>query len=373
MFRRRKRHWERSLPWLLYLTGTALMLLLVPALTAWWTAAAGADSGVEPSPSHSQGATNLEVGAMIGSESISASASGRALQWKILNTGEQEGGEWFVKLKRSNNGKVETLPLDQYVAGVVAAEMPAEFPLEALKAQAIAARTYAVYHGKGSTILSDQVKDQVYLDEEGLRARWGAQYEQNWQKVQGAVTATESQILTYEGKPILALYFSTSNGFTENVEEYWQQALPYLRSVSSPWDQASPHAVTTKRMKKSDVEQELGVKLASAVTVQGSNGQQGKQMATVGHVLNWTTGKRVKTYAIEDKSWSGREIRERLQLKSAHFQLELEGDEVKVITYGYGHGVGMSQWGAAGMAEEGYTAEAILLHYYQGTKLAKLE
>ncbi|GJM82989.1 hypothetical protein HMSSN139_54850 [Paenibacillus sp. HMSSN-139] len=181
--------------------------------------------------------------------------------------------------------------------------------------------------------------------------------------------------MTYRGQPITASFFSSSGGYTENSEDYWSLKIPYLRSVPSPWDAAiNPKNRETIEMPLSQLYSKLGqkvpgpVKTALAALDQG-NGKAAAAKLSAGKLfktLSWTDGRRVKEIRIGEQVYTGREVREKLNLRSSQFTLAVTGDTVKITTYGYGHGVGMSQWGANGMAKEGYTATQILKHYYTG-------
>ncbi|GAA4720879.1 stage II sporulation protein D [Brevibacillus fulvus] len=272
-----------------------------------------------------------------------------------------------VKVYRSEKKVVETVPLESYVEGVVAAEMPADFELEALKAQAMAARTYIIRRinandfsdvPDGGQVL-DTVKHQVYLDEEQRKQNWGDQFEWKNARIRQAVLETAGMILTYQGDPIDATFFSTSNGFTEDASEYWQQPIPYLRSVASPWDVNSPRYEESKPISVAEVEQKLGVKLDLAAARQGGWYQ----------VIQRTAGNRIGKIQIGNKEFTGRQIREKLGLNSSAFTMELRGNTIVFHTRGYGHGVGMSQWGANGMAKAGKKAEEIVKYFYQGIAL----
>ncbi|MFD2368419.1 stage II sporulation protein D [Brevibacillus sp. GCM10020057] len=273
----------------------------------------------------------------------------------------------FIKVYRTEKKAVETIPLETYVAGVVAAEMPAEFELEALKAQAMAARTYIVRRlseGKlddvpqGAQVL-DTVQHQVYIDDSQRRERWKDQYAWKNQRILQAVQETAGIVLTYEGKPIDATFFSTSNGFTENSGEYWDKAIPYLKSVPSPWDIQSPRYEETVVMTTAELEKNLGIKLAQEASTNGAWYQ----------IESRTTGNRVGKISIGGKEFTGREFREKLNLNSSSFTMEMRGNQVYITTKGYGHGVGMSQWGANGMAKSGKNAEQIVKYFYQGISL----
>lgn len=273
----------------------------------------------------------------------------------------------LVKVYRTKTKQIEQIPLEQYVRGVVASEMPAEFELEALKAQALAARTYIIRRmveqdysdAPEGAMVTDTEKHQVYQDEQELRERWGNQYVQKISRINRAVNETMGKVLTYEGRPIDATFFSTSNGYTENSEDYWNKEIPYLRSVESPWDKHSPRFQNEVRISLEEFQERLGVTLALPVS-SGSG---------PGEILARTTGNRVKEVRIGDKMFTGKEIRESLGLDSADFSWRLENGEVVIQTYGWGHGVGMSQWGANGMAKQGYLAEDIVTYYYRDIQI----
>lgn len=271
-----------------------------------------------------------------------------------------------IAVYRSKEERIEKHPLEQYVVGVVASEMPVQFELEALKAQALAARTYIVRQMLSETdiilpegaIVTDTIIHQVFQNEQELQDRWGKDYQWKIEKIKEAVAATSGQILTYKGEPIEASFFSTSNGYTENSEDYWQNKIPYLRSVASPWDRHSPKYKTTTTMPVSQFEQRLGVKVTSE---------------TVGDIIERTTSNRVKKVSINGKQFSGREIREKLELNSTDFTWRKAGNEIVIETKGWGHGVGMSQYGAEGMAKEGKTYEEIVRYYYQGVDITSID
>lgn len=269
-----------------------------------------------------------------------------------------------VGVYRSQSEQVETLPLEEYLVGVVAAEMPAEFELEALKAQSLAARTYTVQKlmnranaglPAGADI-TDTVNDQVYLSEKELKEQWGKEYEWKIKKVKDAVKKTEGQILTYKNKPIDATFFSTSNGYTENSESVWSNSIPYLKSVESHWDTKSPKFKNQKMVSVSEFEQKLDVNIS--------------QSADVGNIISKTPGKRVDYVQVGNKKIAGTVVRNKLNLSSADFTWKRENDHIVIETKGYGHGIGMSQYGANGMAMEGKSYKDIVTHYYTGVAIA---
>ncbi|MGG1519801.1 stage II sporulation protein D [Paenibacillus oryzisoli] len=276
----------------------------------------------------------------------------------------------MIPVYLTKQAKIQTVPLEAYVKGVLAAEMPVSFELEALKAQAMAARTYVVrrviekdYSNMpvDDALVTDTTAHQVYLTDEELRDKWGkSDYETNMAKIDRAVSETKDKILTYNHEPINATFFSTSNGYTENSEDYWPFKSPYLRSVASPWDEKlSSHYKETVTLSYKTLLQKLGV--PSISTIDGS----AKGMK----VLTWSDGHRIKSMTIGGKVFTGREVREKLGLASSQFSWKWSGSQIAITTYGYGHGVGLSQWGADGMAKEGKTAEQIVTYYYTGISI----
>ncbi|UVI29931.1 stage II sporulation protein D [Paenibacillus spongiae] len=276
---------------------------------------------------------------------------------------------WYDRLRvrvyLTDEKKIETMPIELYVRGVLAGEMPLDFELEALKAQAIAARTY-IYRRMSSgdrsglkavkADVNNTVQHQVYIPLEKLLTRWkGEAKEDNLAILNRAVEETKGQIITYNGEPIQAAFFSTSNGYTENAADYWEIDLPYLHSVASPWDkEISPRYKETVTMKLSTFAGKLNVKKSAVPSMR---------------VLEKTEGRRIKTVAVGNKTFTGREIREKLGLASSQFSWKIGDGEIAITTYGFGHGVGMSQWGANGMAQSGKSAKQIVEYYYSGAKV----
>ncbi|MCM3567280.1 stage II sporulation protein D [Neobacillus mesonae] len=268
-----------------------------------------------------------------------------------------------VAVYRSGKSKIEKVQLEDYLVGVVAAEMPADFNEEALKAQALAARTYIVNRliskdqlgvPKGATV-TDTTIHQVYKNDAEQRRDWGKDYTWKKKKIVEAVRSTSGQILTYKEKPIDALFFSTSNGYTESSEDYWGGSIPYLKSVSSPWDKGTEKFIHKEQIPVSQFESKLGVNI-------GSGG-------TIGKIIARTEGKRVAKVDFNGKILTGKDIREKLGLRSTDFSWERKGGSILITTKGFGHGVGMSQYGANGMAEEGKDYKEIVQHYYKGVQI----
>ncbi|WP_066188072.1 MULTISPECIES: stage II sporulation protein D [Gracilibacillus] len=272
-----------------------------------------------------------------------------------------------VRVLRTEEDTVEEIPLEDYVVHVVASEMPADFELEALKAQALAARTYIVrfltYEQSedlpDSADVTDTVDHQVYKNTDELRQIWGSDYHWKIDKIEQAVAATQGTVITYEDQPITPAFFSTSNGYTENSEDYWENELPYLRAVESPWDEdISPKFLDQQVFTSAELENKLQVSLSN----------QSDQFQ-----LTRTDSQRVDQVEIGGQTFSGRDIREQLGLSSNDFTISKKNDHYVFTTKGFGHGVGMSQYGANGMAQEGKTYDDIIAYYYKGTELNTLE
>ncbi|WP_246521270.1 stage II sporulation protein D [Ornithinibacillus massiliensis] len=269
-----------------------------------------------------------------------------------------------VAVMRAQSEVVENVPLETYVMGVVASEMPIEFETEALKAQALAARTYIVNKmmyqtEEAASNVTDTIQDQVYNDDAELRAKWGKNYQKNMEKISEAVMATKGKIITYKDKPIDPQFFSTSNGYTENSEDYYVNEIPYLRSVPSPWDEASPYYLDQEVYSLEQVEEALGIDLPA------------EKKLTID--VTRTESNRVDELNLAGNAFSGREVREKLQLRSSDFTIEQKNDYLIFTTKGNGHGVGMSQYGANGMAKEGKTYEDIVKYYYKDVELSNLD
>lgn len=270
----------------------------------------------------------------------------------------EESLEVSVPVMRSENSVIEEVELEEYVVGVVASEMPADFEMEALKAQALAARTYVMKSLEESREITDTIDNQVYKSKEELKEIWKDDYEEKLAKIREAVDSTVGQVITYDGELITASFFSTSNGYTEDAVDVWGENVPYLQSVASPWDKEVKKFLVEENKDAREVEEKLGLSI--------SDGQ-------VGTVLSYTEGKRIDEISIEGTVMTGKEVREKLGIRSADFTLEKKGDEVIVITKGYGHGVGMSQYGANALAEEGKSYKEILMYYYSGVDISSID
>ncbi|MFA1822466.1 stage II sporulation protein D [Virgibacillus oceani] len=266
-----------------------------------------------------------------------------------------------VAVMRDAYDEVENVGLEEYVVRVVASEMPAEFEKEALKAQALAARTYIVNHklytdDSDEYDVTDTVMHQVYKDDYELQKEWGSDYEWKINKITEAVNATQGEILTHNDAPITPAFFSTSNGYTENSEDYWEDELPYLRSVESHWDEDSPKFKDQKTFSIEQLEEALAIELPynEAFHIEVSR----------------TESERVDHLALNGNEISGREVREKLDLQSSDFTIKQRDNHLIFTTKGYGHGIGMSQYGANGMAEEGNSYQDIVTYYYKNVEIS---
>ncbi len=267
-----------------------------------------------------------------------------------------------IRVKREEKNVIETINLEDYIVGVIAGEMPIHFEMEALKAQAVAARSYALkrmeYNSDKNHDIVDTVLNQVYLDDEHLKKSWENSYEENMLKVRTAVLSTKGEYIEYNGKIADALYFSTSNGFTENSEEIFGFEVPYLRSVESIWDaEVSPVFNETKKYNIKDFYEKLELKYKENITI---------------NIIKKSSTGRILNLKINNIEMTGSKLASKLKLRSNDFEINQNEKEIIIKTKGFGHGVGMSQYGAQGMAKQGYKYDEILKHYYKETKISKI-
>lgn len=266
-----------------------------------------------------------------------------------------------VRVKRTETDEIVFVPFEDYIIGVLAGEMPVTFEKEALKAQAVAARSYVmkqmVYNKDKDYDVVDTVTNQVYLDNRYLQSVWKEDYTEKINKIKMAVLETYNEYLDYKGQVADALFFSTSVGYTENSEEVFSNTVPYLRSVVSEWDEISPVYQVNYSFQLDDFYKKLGLTYKDTITIE-------KTKTT-------STG-RIKQLKINGTSFDGSTVVTKLGLKSNHFTIVQNGNTVSITTKGYGHGVGMSQYGAQGMALKGYNYQEILSYYYQGTSIKKI-
>ena len=260
-------------------------------------------------------------------------------------------------IKLNTNGKIQEIELETYIIGVVAAEMPASFNIEALKAQSVAARTYAMKKASKGITLKNSTSDQVYKTTDQMKAMWGSSYSIYYNKIKNAVNSTKGLVLKYNGEYIDAQYSSMTNGKTELAENVWSYSRPYLQCVSSTWDTKVSNFQVTKSFSYEKLSSSLGQTITKDTTIQ---------------IISKTISDRVAKIQIGNKIYSGTNIRSLLGLRSTDFTINLNDTNVEITTKGFGHGVGMSQYGAHIAANEGYTYKQILNHYYVGANIVKI-
>ena len=278
-----------------------------------------------------------------------------------------------VKLLHTDTNKIEALDIDEYLYGVVSAEMPASFEEEALKAQAVVARTYTIYkiinnedkHGKAN-ICDDSTCCQAWISEKDRKEKWKEdEKDTNWNKILNAVNSTKGEIITYEGKPINAFFHSNSGGATEAPVEVWGgSGYPYLQSVSTSGEDAySQYSSEVEITKEESTEK---------IKEEHSDFKIDFDEKDCIKIEEYTEGNRVKKIKIGNLELSGVEVRNILGLRSANFKVIIEKEKIKFEVIGYGHGVGMSQTGADSLAKEGKTYEEIIHHYYTNVEIENI-
>ena len=275
--------------------------------------------------------------------------------------------ETSISLLTGND--IQSLPLSGYLTGVVLSEMPASFQLEALKAQAVAARTFTLRHvaaGKHDTadLCADSSCCQAWASLDTLQDKLGDAFSQYWQKAAQAVEETDGMVLTYDGQLIDAVYFSCSGGATEDAVAVWGGDVAYLQSVESPGEEISSKFETEVTFTPAEFSRLL-------TAANPACDFSGSVQSWFGETVT-TDGGGVGTMVIGGQVFEGTELRTLLHLNSAKFTVEADAEEIRFTVSGYGHRVGMSQYGAEAMARDGSTFEEILLHYYTGVTLTRM-
>ncbi len=288
-----------------------------------------------------------------------------------------EKDDIVINVYMTDTGEVVQMELEEYLQGVVAAEMPAEFELEALKAQAVASRTYAYYRivnsnidksHAGANVCTDFTHCQAWkcLDEAVLK--WDKNKAlKNMDKIKKAVTDTRNIIIKYEGEVIDPVFHSNSGGRTENSRDVWDGGeFPYLKSVISQGEDKSPAYENTIVITPDDFVATLQDEFPE---LEVDKDDLKNELS----IIDYTEGQRVKTLRVGNIKISGVDFRKIFELKSANFEFEMPEDNIiKITAYGNGHGVGMSQWGANHLAQTGSGYEKILKHYYQNVELSTI-
>ena len=263
-----------------------------------------------------------------------------------------------ITIKLKDNEEVLNIPLEEYIIGVVAGEVPATFNIETLKVQAIIARTYALkrYNKKNNYDLENSVSNQVYLSKEKMQEKWNEKFDIYYKKIQLATEDTRGLVILYDNKLIDALYFSISTGKTENSEEVFKNKIPYLRSVDSSWDKNITKIKDKKIISNDEIKKIFNIK-DKTLSIQVN------KKTSIGNC---------KTIILNDKEYSCMDFRIKLGLKSTNFNIIQKEDSFIFETIGYGHGVGLSQYGANELSKKGYTYKDIINHYYTDLQIKKI-
>ena len=276
-----------------------------------------------------------------------------------------------IRLLHKKTGEVEEVPLDQYLCHVVSAEMPADFEEEALKAQAVVARTYTIYkvnHKKhdNSDICDDSTCCQAWVSKEDRLARWEeSKRESNWQKIEQCVKETKGKIITYENQPINAFFHANSGGITELPVNVWGGTnLPYLQVVETAGEEGYTQYASEVEFSYQELLDKLKGKYED-IEIHFENQEEVK-------ILEYTDSNRVKTVKFGNHEISGVEARSLLGLKSTNFEMTKTEGKIKFTVKGYGHGVGMSQTGADTMAKQGKNYEEIIHHFYANVEIKEI-
>lgn len=279
-----------------------------------------------------------------------------------------------IKLLHKKSGQIEKIAIDEYLYGVVSAEMPVNYELEALKAQAVAARTYTVYqisNNKGKHEMADICDDytccQAWISKEDRMKKWKEnQRENNWNKIVKAVNSTAGQIMTYNNKPINAFFHSNSGGKTEIASNVWigGKDFPYLQSVETSGEDGYTQYNSEVIISKNDLLEKLKKEYID-IKIDFNEKESIK-------ILEYTESGRVKNVRFGNTEIAGTKVRSMLNLKSTNFSIRIENDNIIFTVIGYGHGVGMSQTGADSMAKQGKNYEEILKHFYTGIEITTI-
>lgn len=274
-----------------------------------------------------------------------------------------------IQVYDTKEAKLKEMNLEEYVIGVLAGEMPSEFHIEALKAQALAARTYTLMRtralgGAGcvknpqADVCTDPACCQAYKYPEDIKV--------NYDKYKQAVLETKGEVIVYNEALIDAVFHSTSGGKTENSEEIWSSKVPYLRSVISEYEEHSPKLITSKQVKVGDF-------IAAMKGLDSGVRLTAKSIKNQVKILDRSDGGRITRMEIGGKLFNGSAVRGAIGLNSSNFKISYQGDTMVFTVIGNGHGVGLSQYGADGMGKQGYPYDEIVKHYYQGVEIIKVE
>jgi len=283
---------------------------------------------------------------------------------EVIVAEEKTASGKFTDVCNPETELVKTLGLEEYIKGVVAAEMPVSFEKEALKAQAVAARTYTLRRLQGKEEILEKDIAQAYISEEELKKRWGEKYIIYKSKINSAVEETQGEIMVYDDEIIEAVFHSTSAGYTEASENLWREEKPYLKSVESKQDENAPDYTVKTSFENDVLVARLEEKYPDIVVTDAPLLQQIQiiKRSEAGYIMQIQIG---------NKIFTGNEIRVLFNLRSTNFTINQKGKKVTFTTKGYGHGIGMSQYGANYMAQDGAGYKEILKHYYQGVEIVE--
>lgn len=283
--------------------------------------------------------------------------TGKEAEKSVFSQSSEEGKEKAITLYRTKTKKTEKLTSEEYLTGVISAEISPLYSDEAIKAQVVAAHTYALYiEKKGEKLTDDYSRHQGYISPEEAKEKWGDKYAIYSEKITSCVKEVKNKIITYDGEIILPAFFALCSGKTENSGDIWEETLPYLVSVTSDGDKLSPELVSEKTVSRQEFEDFAGMKFTEAPVFS----------------LECTDAGAVKKLILNGKAFDGDTVQKAFSLKSNNFSLSYENEKFTFTVYGYGHGVGMSQYGADFMARQGASYTEILKHYYTGTEIDEL-
>ncbi len=280
--------------------------------------------------------------------------TGKPAEKSVFSETEKEEKEKTITLYRTKTKKTEKLTLTEYLTGVISAEISPLYPEEAIKAQVVAAHTYALYKEKeGEALTDDYTRHQGYISPDEAKKKWGDKYDLYTEKITSCVKEVKNKVITYDGEIILPAFFALCSGKTENSGDIWEESLPYLVSVTSEGDKLSPDLVSEKTVSRQEFEDFAGIDLPETPVFS----------------LDCTEAGAVKTLTVNGKAFDGDKVQKAFSLKSNNFSLTYADEKFTFTVCGYGHGVGMSQYGADFMARQGADYTEILKHYYTGVEI----
>lgn len=348
----------------------ACILILAPSIAVFSDLQDGSDNPANTSQSESP------VAEISQADGLENSIAESVTEQEVSENDKLQTNPEVFRVLQTSSGQVKEVSVRDYVIGAVCAEMPASFETEALKAQAVACHTYAVRRQmkensspdtelKGADFSDDSSKYQAYFTADQIKSFYGEKYEEYYSKVCLAVDEVLNEILVYDNQPAVTAFHSMSSGFTESAENVWGYEIPYLVPVSSTEDMSASQFEETVDFTASELFTRFTLAYPD-IRLEGDKSGWIKinKVSDSGTVLSMTVG---------NKEISGLEFRSVLSLKSACFSVSCSDEKISVTTKGYGHGVGMSQYGANEMAKGGKTYREILAHYYKGTKLLEIQ